>query len=195
METPDRRVVELTDPRALRALAHPLRLALVGMLRRQGPLTATRAAQLLGESSASCSFHLRQLAKYGLVEEAGGGTGRQRPWQATARATRWSDLTDDAELSEATGALTTVLAESYLRGMLRWIETRDAAPADWRRAAAFGDAGLHLTAAELADLNEKVDELVAGYAGRDDPANRPDGARHVTFLQVSYPTPDDGRQV
>jgi predicted transcriptional regulator len=61
---PDERrsVKRLTDPRALRALAHPIRMSLVGMLRVHGPLTATKAADLLGESSASCSFHLRQLA-------------------------------------------------------------------------------------------------------------------------------------
>ena len=65
MEQRDRGSVKrLTDPRALRALAHPIRMSLVGMLRVHGPLTATRAAELLGESSASCSFHLRQLAKY-----------------------------------------------------------------------------------------------------------------------------------
>ncbi|HWJ42006.1 MAG TPA: helix-turn-helix domain-containing protein, partial [Solirubrobacterales bacterium] len=71
------RTVTLTDPRALRAMAHPTRLELIGLLRRGGPLTATRAARQIGESPASCSFHLRQLAKYGLVEEAGGGRGRE----------------------------------------------------------------------------------------------------------------------
>ncbi|RKE22812.1 helix-turn-helix domain-containing protein [Streptomyces sp. TLI_171] len=82
--------IRLTDPRALRAYAHPTRMALVGLLRREGPLTATRAAELLGtESVASCSFHLRQLAKYGLVEEAGGGHGREKPWRATAAFTSW----------------------------------------------------------------------------------------------------------
>ncbi|HYZ52738.1 MAG TPA: helix-turn-helix domain-containing protein [Streptosporangiaceae bacterium] len=75
---PGRRTVTwLTDPRALRALAHPIRVSLVGLLRREGPLTATQAGAMLGESPASCSFHLRQLAKYGLVEEAGGGRGRE----------------------------------------------------------------------------------------------------------------------
>ncbi|MGH3152377.1 MAG: winged helix-turn-helix domain-containing protein, partial [Streptosporangiaceae bacterium] len=68
-------VIKLTDARALRAYAHPVRMKLVGLLRTEGPLTATRAAELLGESTGTCSFHLRQLAKYGLVEEAGGGTG------------------------------------------------------------------------------------------------------------------------
>ena len=60
---------ELTDPRALRAYAHPIRMALLSLLRREGPHTATEAAAVIGESVASCSFHLRQLAKYGLIEE------------------------------------------------------------------------------------------------------------------------------
>ncbi|HVI18641.1 MAG TPA: helix-turn-helix domain-containing protein, partial [Gaiellales bacterium] len=65
----DTRTLRLTDPRALRALAHPTRLRLVGLLRREGPLTATQAGALIDEVPASASFHLRQLAKYGLVEE------------------------------------------------------------------------------------------------------------------------------
>ena len=76
-----RTVTRLTDPRALRADAHPVRMALMGLLRTEGPLTATRAAELLGESSGTCSFHLRQLAKYGLVEEAG---RRDRAGEAVA---------------------------------------------------------------------------------------------------------------
>ncbi|WP_203653936.1 winged helix-turn-helix domain-containing protein [Actinocatenispora rupis] len=185
-------VVDLTDPRALRALAHPLRLALVGLLRREGPLTATRAGQLLGESSASCSFHLRQLAKYGLVEEAGGGTGRQRPWQATARATRWPHLADDPDLAEASGNLDAVLAEHWLRGVLRWIDDRETEPADWQQAAALGDALLWLTPAELSELTGRVDALFAEYAGRGENAEtRPAGARAVSYLQVAYPLPDE----
>ncbi len=191
MSDPSHRIIELTDPRALRALAHPLRLALVGMLRRYGPLTATRAGQLLDESSASCSFHLRQLAKYGLVEEAAGGTGRQRPWQATALATRLPTLADNPELNEATDTLTSVIAEWYLRGMLRWIETRDSEPVPWQQAASIGDASLWLTADELATLNQRVEALLADYDYSHRRADPPAGARHVTFLQVAYPTPEN----
>src|ERR1700727_2894353 len=111
-ETP-RSITRLTDARALRALAHPTRLALVGLLRREGPLTATRAGELLGESSASMSFHLRQLAKYGLVEEAGGGKGRERPWRATAMFTNLPDVADDPELAVAADLLSSVVAERY----------------------------------------------------------------------------------
>src|SRR5918912_2452269 len=105
-----RRVLQLTDPRALRAVAHPTRLALVGLLRREGPLTATRAAEHLGESPASCSFHLRQLARYGLVEEAGGGHGRERPWRATAWATSWPGFAADPEVAAGAQLLSRTIA-------------------------------------------------------------------------------------
>lgn len=67
----------LTDPQSLRALGHPVRLALLEAL-LAGPLTATQAGEIIGESPTTCSFHLRQLARYGFVEEAGGGAGRTR---------------------------------------------------------------------------------------------------------------------
>src|SRR3954467_10413411 len=100
MPEPLQGTIELTDPRALRAVAHPVRLELIGLLRREGPLTATAAGALIGESPANCSFHLRQLAKYGLVEEAGGGRGRERPWRGAAvspgRGARGDDGGNDA---------------------------------------------------------------------------------------------------
>ena len=75
---------EITDPKAMRALAHPLRLTLLEQLGRAGTLTATQAAEIVGESPANCSFHLRTLAKYGFVEEAATGQGRERPWRRVA---------------------------------------------------------------------------------------------------------------
>src|SRR6266702_5740249 len=111
---PGRTVTRLTDPRALRAYAHPVRMALVGLLRTEGPLTATRAGEMLGESSGTCSFHLRQLAKYGLVEEAGGGQGREKPWRATTTSTVWDAAAGDTpEVAAAAGLLSRVLAEQY----------------------------------------------------------------------------------
>src|SRR6516162_11056846 len=117
-----RSVKRMTDPRALRALAHPLRLSLLGLLRIEGPLTATRAGELLGESSASCSFHLRQLAKYGLVEEAGGGRGRERPWRATTMFTDVPTITDSPELDAASGLFRSIVAERYYEKMVSWLE-------------------------------------------------------------------------
>ena len=71
----------LTDPRAMRAVAHPVRIALLEVLGTEGPLTATQAGELIGESPTTCSFHLRQLAKYGFIEEVAGVAGRKRPWR------------------------------------------------------------------------------------------------------------------
>src|ERR1700716_1224090 len=75
---------ELTDARTLRALAHPVRIALIEALGLGGAMTATEVGEQIGESPTTCSFHLRQLAKYGFVEEAGGGKGRARPWRLTS---------------------------------------------------------------------------------------------------------------
>ncbi len=69
----------------MRALAHPVRMALLELFAYHETLTATQASELLGESPANCAFHLRTLAKYGFVREAGGGKGRERPWTLTSR--------------------------------------------------------------------------------------------------------------
>jgi predicted ArsR family transcriptional regulator len=142
-----RTVTRLTDAKALRAYAHPVRMALVGLLRTEGPLTATRAAELLGESSGTCSFHLRQLARYGLVEEAGGGTGREKPWRATTTSTAW-DATGGGtpETAAAAGLLNTVIAEQYFEQLMRWLEASPDQPAEWQQAVQFGDRILYVTA-------------------------------------------------
>jgi predicted ArsR family transcriptional regulator len=183
-----RSVKRLTDPKALRALAHPIRLRLVGFLRVYGQLTATQASQLLGESSASCSFHLRQLAKYGLVEEAGGGQGRERPWRATAMFTDWPDVAEDPKVAAAADMLTGVIAEQWLAELMRWIEARADQPDEWQDAARFGDFALWLTASELADLDKRICALLDVYLDRQvRPELRPPGARLVDFVRIAHP--------
>ena len=192
MPEPPRRSVELTDPVALRALAHPTRLALVGLLRRLGPQTATQAAALLGESSGSCSFHLRQLAKYGLVEPAGGGTGREKPWQATAMATSWRGDADSPDAVEAGVLLSRVLADTYVGSLYGWLDALPSAPREWQRAAVFGDTMLYLTPAELDRLGRAVTGLLEPYVARTvDAGRRPKRARRVIFLHLAFPAGDD----
>jgi len=180
--------IELTDPRALRAYAHPIRMTLVGLLRREGPLTATRAAELLGESSGTASYHLRQLAKYGLVEESGGGQGREKPWQATAMFTHVPEVSDSPETVQAADHLRAVLARRYYDGLLDWLARRSAEPARWQRAAPFGDTMLYVTAAELTALDGQLRDLLRPYADRvANPDTRPKGSRLVTFLRFGLP--------
>jgi hypothetical protein len=183
-----RTVTRLTDPRALRAMAHPIRLSLIGVLRREGPLTATRAGELIGESSASCSFHLRQLAKYGLVEEAGGGKGRERPWRATTLFTSWPDVAEGPEAAAASSLLSSVIAERYFEGLMRWLDAKPDEPERWQHAAHFGDTMLYVTPEELADLAAETQAMMDRFLDRvEHPERRPPGARRVTYLHLAFP--------
>jgi hypothetical protein len=183
-----RSVKRITDPKALRALAHPIRMSLIGLLRTEGPLTATRAAGLLGESTATTSFHLRQLAKYGMAEEAPGGQGRERPWQATTMLTDVPDVAGDPDFAAASGLFRSVLADRYFESLVRWLDQRPAEPAEWQRADHFGDMLLYLTASELADLSEKMRGLYDEYIDRTArPDLRPQDSRLISVLQFAFP--------
>jgi predicted ArsR family transcriptional regulator len=185
-------VLQLTDPRALRAVAHPTRLRLLAELRRVGPLTATRAGERIDESASACSFHLRQLAKWGLVEEAGGGRGRARPWQATAMGHEWSPRGPSGEPDDASDMLTQVVNEQWFEQSRRWVERRRTESGEWAEAAVFEDRLLYLTPAELEDLNRRIGELLEPYVRRvTSPAERPEGARPVTYIQLGFPIEGD----
>jgi predicted ArsR family transcriptional regulator len=187
-EAPGPRVTRLTDPKALRAYAHPVRMTLVGLLRTRGPLTATQAARLTGESSGTCSFHFRQLAKYGLVEEAEGGTGRERPWRATTMYTGIEDDVDDPAAAAAGALVRSVLLDMYFERVTRWLDRRGEASAQWRDAAVLGDRFLYLTAGELTDLGLKIEELLDVYADRmERPEARPQDARQVSMMLFAFP--------
>jgi len=183
-----RAVTRLTDPRALRAMAHPTRLSLIGVLRREGPLTATQAGELIGQSSASCSFHLRQLAKYGLVEEAGGGKGRERPWRATTLFTSWPDVAEGPEAAAASSLLSSVLADRYFEALMRWLDAKPDQPEEWQHAAHFGDTMLYLTPDELTGLAAETQAMIDRFLDRaEHPERRPPGARRVTYLHLAFP--------
>jgi predicted ArsR family transcriptional regulator len=187
-EAPRKTVTRLTTPGALRAMAHPTRVSLIGVLRREGPLTATQAGELIGESPASCSFHLRQLAKYGLVEEAGGGRGRERPWRATTMFTAWPDVAEGPAAEAASQALRSVLAERYFDAVHRWVAARPGEPEEWQRAAQFGDSMLYVTAEELAALRAETEAMMDRFIERQTrPELRPPGARRVTYLHLAFP--------
>ena len=186
--TDERPPIELTDPRALRAYAHPVRGKLVFLLRRRGPLTATQAAELLGESSGTTSFHLRQLAKYGLVEEAPGGTGRQKPWQATALMTHIPPIQATPEAAEAAMQLRISMAQTYFERLVEWLRRSEDETDEWRSATLFGDRIIWATAAELEDLKQAIDDLIEPYGRRmTEPATRPDGAREISYVRFAYP--------
>jgi predicted ArsR family transcriptional regulator len=190
-----RRTVTLTDPRALRAMAHPTRLELIGLLRHGGPLTATQAAGQIGTSPASCSFHLRQLAKYGLVEEAGGGRGRERPWQATAISTEWPVFGESEETRAAGEMLSRVVVERYFESTVEWLERQPSEPPEWAEAALFGDALAYMTVEELREIGIQIRELFEPFIQRlEEPAPGPVGSRTVSVIALAFPLAEPERE-
>ena len=193
----DRLQLDLTDPKAMRALAHPLRWALLEALGHAGTLTATQASEMLGESPANCAFHLRTLAKYGFVEEAGGGKGRERPWRQAYGRMSWQARQGDEQFRLAGQALNQV----WLDRVLSRARLSLAATTSWPEG--FGDdlggstSMLYVTpdeARELyAELMKTVERTIGQehrFAERRDPARRPPGALPVEFVLLGYPVLD-----
>ncbi|MEU4778707.1 helix-turn-helix domain-containing protein [Micromonospora sp. NPDC023633] len=181
--------VKLSDPKALRGYAHPLRMALIGLLRQHGPMTATQTAERLGESVPNCSFHLRQLAKYGLAERVPGADARERPWRATAHNTSWDDASDDPQVRAATDALSATQLALYTRRAEEFLARRADEPVAWRAVTGFTDRPLYVTADEMARLTERIETLLAEYDDRvTDPTRRPADSRKVTLVQMAVLT-------
>jgi DNA-binding transcriptional ArsR family regulator len=180
---------EITDVRTLRALAHPVRISLIEELTLNGPMTATAAAESIGESPTTCSFHLRQLAKYGFVEEAGGGKGRSRPWRMTSVGLSFTSNLPDPEAQLATNAVTGMFRERQFARYRRWLETRHAFPPAWRKASADSQFLFYLTAEELEELGRELDRLLLPrFVERvTDPARRPAGSVPVEMTLLAYP--------
>ena len=186
-EPKQRRVI--TDARAMRALAHPLRVALLEAMRRDGEITATRAAELLGESPGNMSWHLQTLAKYGFVEETRTGRGRSRPWRVTSDSQSFETGTGDPETDIAGEALErTVVARTYDL-MREWWSRRLSYPAKWRRAAFMTDSLRYLTPAELEALLDEIQAIFDRYQDRDDKGHRPAEALPVHLHAHGHPLP------
>lgn len=185
---------ELRDPRVLRALSHPVRLRILDELVTRGPATATELAGRLGESAANCSWHLRQLAQHGFIEEAGGGTGRQRPWRAVVQATQLiSGEEETPEFARTRDTLVEVLMGRELEVWQAWLASRYGEPAQWREAS-FGTNwnAIWLTPEELADFKKElealVDRHVKPHLDRLDPSRRPAGSRPTRFVAWGIPS-------
>lgn len=179
---------ELTDPRAMRALAHPVRLALIELLGHTGTLTATQASNLLGESPANCAFHLRTLAKYGYVEEAGGGRGRERPWRRSHAGIRIPDQHGSPQAALAAGVLKDFLTETLLERARSILAQQSSWPAEWQAALGQGEYLSYMTTDEARQLTADLHEVLTRHNDRvDHPDRRPAGAMPVEILAIAYP--------
>jgi DNA-binding transcriptional ArsR family regulator len=181
---PPGHAAHVPDPQVLRALAHPLRGRLLGMLRLDGPSTASKLAELVGESSGVTSYHLRQLAQYGLVAEVEGrGTGRERWWQAQHATTTWEpdELVDQPGGLEANEQMQRHQVEVMGRELRAWLDSPT--DRDWALAAGLSDYVLRLTPAETRELLKEVYTVLDRWSER---TPQP-GAAPVNVMTAAFP--------
>jgi DNA-binding transcriptional ArsR family regulator len=180
---------QITDPQALRALAHPIRLRLLELLTVDGPATGRKLADRTGESTASISYHVGQLAKWGLVEPATElAHGRERPWRATSRGVTWSS-TGTGEFVAASRALRDQLISRRLDELESYLRHEDDLDPAWRNAAWTGEDAGYLSPDELIEAAERIKAVIAEYTDPERP--RGTAARRVTFFSYAVPSPDE----
>jgi hypothetical protein len=180
----------LTDAKAMRALAHPLRMAILELFSVRETLTATQASEALGESPANCAFHLRTLAKYGFVREAGGGRGRERPWTLASRDMTLTTNQPDPQTALAAGELGRFWLERWIDRARRAYASRNDMPG-WDGASGWFNSHVFLTPDETIKLRGDMRRLVKRYEDRlTDPALRPEGAIPVEWTVFVSPVPE-----
>jgi DNA-binding transcriptional ArsR family regulator len=160
----------LTDPEVLEALAHPVRLDLLAYLMSDGPASASECARAVGDTPSNCSYHLRTLARHGLVEPVPSADRRQRPWRATITG---FGLDPDADPATPSGRATSAVMAASLaleQRLLRdYLSHRDSVPAAWRAVDLASSYTLRISPAELRVLGEQLDALIRPLiaAGRE----------------------------
>lgn len=162
------RTRHLQDPRELRALAHPARIAIMEQLSAHRELTATQLAELIGESPSNCSWHLRKLAEHGFVEPAGEVAGRRKPWRMIDARITFGDLDASDVSDKASASLTRMWLE---RNLDAFLDAQQRVPLElsrsWAEAITSKQELVWLTPAQLRELTEAITRLVGEY-------NRPD---------------------
>lgn len=183
------------DAKGLRALAHPVRVQLVGLLRKHGPSTATRLAERLGVNSGTASYHLRQLGAAGFVEEdTERGNARERWWRAVHQSTRLDSVDLIEEEPEATLAYLSSVAASETLRTQRVLGELQTMPRAWRETFDMSNWPLLLTTEEAVRLRDELHAVIDRYRrdspGRSAPTDAPEGAARVTAVVHILPEPD-----
>ena len=176
----------ISSPQRIRALSHPLRLELIDVL-SDGPATATQCAALTGESVASCSFHLRMLAKYGYIEPAL-RNGREKPWQLTSSSQEIRPDTEDPDSLRAVEAMAGVFVDREVERIHRWLAQATTETPEWIHGSSVTGSSIWVTVAEMDEISKAAQALADRFAGRSsDPSTRPAGARAVRIFAAVHP--------
>lgn len=180
---------QIEDVETLRALAHPLRVQLLGSLRADGPATASELGRRFGESSGSTSYHLRQLERYGFViEDEEQPSKRERRWRAAHDATslRPADFLNDSAGRDALGILESRWQQHLVDSVDAWQRVRASWPQAWVDAAEQSDLQLRLRPDDLAALSRELLDVVQHWAERQRDGEDPD-ARLVSVFLLAMP--------
>ncbi len=180
-------------PEALKAFAHPLRMAMFEKLIDEGPATATQLGTALGESSGQTSYHLRQLAKHGFVEDdpehAG---GRERWWRAIGFSVDGEDFAD-AQVREAFMAMLAARGANRVQLARDWLAHLHEEPPQWRGVSLSTDGRTHMTSDELASMTTELTEVLDRHLDAVKEKRRSgDGLerRAVRIHVEAFPEPD-----
>ena len=188
---PERTQIDVRDPKAMRALANPLRLRILGMLRRSGPHSVGELSELVDAAPGSVSYHLTTLEKFGFVEEApeNAKDGRERWWRAAHQVTHYepSAMLADPESAAAGRVMRQTFMHGHLTEQLAYLDAEPALPIEWVKAATSGDTLAYLTADELRELSDDVNALAEKWDVFKDAA-RP-GVAPVRFIYSSFRQP------
>jgi predicted ArsR family transcriptional regulator len=178
-------------PQQLRALTHPVRLRILGILRTEGPTTATALAQRLGLNTGATSYHLRQLAQHGfIVDDEERGTGRERWWRAAHSSTRtdFEKLAEPAD-KEALDAYLQSVVVVYTQLMQAGVEERSTLSDEWRNASTFSDYRCRLNPEQARRLIDRVTDLIEEFEEAEElPADDPHGVPY-TVMFSGFPRP------
>ncbi|PZG02733.1 ArsR/SmtB family transcription factor [Nonomuraea aridisoli] len=175
-----RRTEVLSDPKAMRALAHPARLMILNRLSVEGSATATEVAEIAGITPSAASYHLRMLAKYGFVEDAPPrGDGRERVWKAVDKSLSVGVRPDDSpEVKDAKFVVMEAFRREANEEAERALSSVDRESDEWRDATRFNRVRLRVDAAELLRLNHEIEKLIEPYIAQyRSKEAAPEGAR------------------
>ena len=186
-----RRDLHLSDPRAMRALAHPVRLRLLGQLRVGGPQSVGMLAAAMDESPGSVSFHVGVLARHGFVEGAPelARDRRERWWRAAHDRTTWEprEVLGDPERWAASDALRRAIWQRYVQLLEDYLRAEPALDPAWVQGTASSDTQLHLTPAQLGELRADLEALATRWEARSDPGG--DGTALVQLIYHAFRRP------
>lgn len=188
------RTTELRDPASMRALAHPTRMRLVGLLRDRGPQTAALLGDAVDEAPGTVSYHLGKLAAIGLIEQVDGYSSdrRERWWRATTDSTSWEPaaMLDDPEQLVASSALQKSIAQLYAAQFSRHVDEMPSLPREWVAGTASSDRIVHLTAAQLVELRSDLEALAEKWDAVSQRQAGDPGTAGVTLVYQAYRRPE-----